>query len=788
MAIITDPDFLDRNQVLFGTTNLKISLYPVGSVVVSQKTDGATTISTRTFTSATGDFVTNGVAAGDILSIKTGSECGHYVVETRDSATQLTLTADADFANFSANTASQTYDVRDPSGGTIADGVTMQAVYSFAKEEWRSDSAGYGGDDLIRHPFPFEPITSEQFEIGGGSSHDDWEWFNAYTRKKTRTGGWAKKDAAGDSINEYTGIVTLGSLDADAQVYYQQVSSSTAPNNFTFLGPVNEPLFVWDDSPDNRRAYLKLFARKKGRTYAQAEISDIGVTTIGTIVNRFPLAHTTDAAIEANDGEILGTTPFKNQRTIQTGTNGSKSSAGVTFTSTGANFVTNGVGAGDTLRITEGTEQGYYTITSVDSETQLTILADAEFTAWADSESSLDFSVFSTYRIRAKTDGALADVTGVTGTLTSASSNFTTSGVVAGDMIVITEAASNHRGVYKVISRDSATVLTLDTTDKAFTTVSSINFDAMLPGMYLQYKNEAITISATTTLAFANANPDTITRAGGSWISDGVAAGDIITITGSVSNNGSFTVASRTATVITLVATDTLTVEGAVAATATCARPFKRDIGGVTYGYNWRLFGNDAELSSCYEFVQYSLRQTTDIDYGPGTARGDVTSALMTFASPTGTGLNLFIDDLAALDANNATYRDATGVNRTFPFLASGTLNFNTNLVNDSNAKYWLFFTTNPAGNFGSNTAVIVQDNDSNPINGNISASPSISFTFDYDGNVQGGRTAGADADVTLVALGLDTAQYVIATGTISRSTANSITAVSALERNYSNL
>lgn len=400
----------------------------------------------------------------------------------------------------------------------------------------------------------------------------------------------------------------------------------------------------------------------------------------------------------------------------------------------------------------------------------------------------MNFSVFSTYSIRAKTDGVLADVSSVTGTLTSASSNFVTSSIIAGDMVIITEAASNHRGVYKVISRDSATQLTLNTTDKAFTSVSSIDFSVVKPGMYLQYKNESITLASTGNLSFANANPDTITRASGSWITDGVASGDIITITGSVSNNGSYTVASRSATVITLTATDSLTAEGAVAAIATVFRPFKRDIGGVTYGYNWRLFGNNAELSSCYEFVQYSLRQTSDIDFGPGTSRGDVTSALMTFASPTGTGLNLFIDDLAAIDANNATYRDVTGVNRTFPFLASGTLNFNTNLVNDSNAKYWLFFSTNPAGNFGSSTAVIVQDNSSNPISGNISGSASISFTFDYDGNVQGGRTAGTDAAVTLVALGLDTAQYVIAEGTISRSTANSITAVSALERNYSNL
>ena len=60
-------------------------------------------------------------------------------------------------------------------------------------------------------------------------------------------------------------------------------------------------------------------------------------------------------------------------------------------------------------------------------------------------------------------------------------------------------------------------------------------------------------------------------------------------------------------------------------------------------------------------------------------------------------------------------------------------------------------------------------------------------MTFDYDGNVQGGRTAGTDAAITAVAIGLSTGQYVSATGTIARSTANSISLVAALERNYEN-
>jgi hypothetical protein len=67
-------------------------------------------------------------------------------------------------------------------------------------------------------------------------------------------------------------------------------------------------------------------------------------------------------------------------------------------------------------------------------------------------------------------------------------------------------------------------------------------------------------------------------------------------------------------------------------------------------------------------------------------------------------------------------------------------------------------------------------------------SSASIAFDFDYDNNVQGGRTQGTDAVCVLKAAGLETGQYVEVTGqTITRSTGLSFTATSPLERNYSN-
>ena len=88
---------------------------------------------------------------------------------------------------------------------------------------------------------------------------------------------------------------------------------------------------------------------------------------------------------------------------------------------------------------------------------------------------------------------------------------------------------------------------------------------------------------------------------------------------------------------------------------------------------------------------------------------------------------------------------------------------------------------------FGEPGAVLVKDASSADMAGNVSGQASVTFSFAYDTNVQGGRTAGTDAAITVVAIGLTTGQYVRATSTITRSTANSVSLVAALERNYLN-
>ena len=85
---------------------------------------------------------------------------------------------------------------------------------------------------------------------------------------------------------------------------------------------------------------------------------------------------------------------------------------------------------------------------------------------------------------------------------------------------------------------------------------------------------------------------------------------------------------------------------------------------------------------------------------------------------------------------------------------------------------------------FGESGAITVNDALGNPITGTFSGS-SVDFTFDYDANVQGGRTAGVDANVTVVAGKPGTAKPVLFGGTITRSKGVSIGLVAEIDRAY---
>jgi hypothetical protein len=212
-----------------------------------------------------------------------------------------------------------------------------------------------------------------------------------------------------------------------------------------------------------------------------------------------------------------------------------------------------------------------------------------------------------------------------------------------------------------------------------------------------------------------------------------------------------------------------------------------------------------ATAEQIYTAVQYLLRQNTDIDSTDQTVTGKTADQIMYFvgdtlvsgraasgaqpSNPNGGGFGVVIEGFSASDTNRLTFYDNTNTARTFPFVATLTINFGANLQGDASAKYWVYFTTLPGGgnDWGESGAIIVDDNAGADMAGNVSGGASVTKTFNYDGNSQGGRTPGTDATVTVIGQGLATGQYVRTTATIARSVANSASLVAALERNYAN-
>lgn len=817
MAIITDPDNLDRFQVLVDYENEFISIRPVNTdnPLVLLQPSGVQVSGGAVLTDADQDFSGSGVSPGDYLVIVEGPNINHWPINV---VASTSLTVETGTLGAFSNDYTGQYAVYPATGGSITDGATLQAIYSFLKEEWKtpSSSGGLQLQDLISFIFPLESITREQFEIGG-ATHSNWDWKDNSTRDLIRTAGWNKLDAAGTVKQQYAGVVTLGSLDSDTQVYYQQVDSAsgtpTDPKNFVLLGTVNQAIkFKDNDASEDFSTYLKLFARKKGKSYPDAELADIGVTTLENIVNRFPLSHIDDAAIVELDGTLAGTgvwqstsRVFGNSDGATSAQLGSQQEQTFTFTSASSDFTASGIKPKDLLAT--GSLDTLYEITSVGTTT-LTCLQEPGVDI--PTASSIPFNVYTRVRFSGLSDGSAntAGAPHTTGTFTSAGATFSSAGVSSNDILAILNGDNNLVGVYKILSTNSETELSVNTTDQSWLggPFTSLSYEIYRPGMQLQYKNEsATTIPAGSTVITSN----TIQQVGIDFEASGYVVGGTVTLSNSedLANDGSY--------LITNISTDTITVP-ANSLTANAddttvvingSNGFIRTPQSTPYSYNWRLFGNNGTLAQCFQWIQKQLRRgantllndaenhpIADIDNASGIFRGDVTDLLMSFTAPNGTTLNMYIDDLSASDSNNVTFEDVLGVGRNFAFLSSISITVNENLINDTSSKLTVFFTTDGAGNdYDTSDAIIVQDVNGNDMRSTDLAGDAvsnvISYSYDYDNNSQRqGVSAGTEANFTIVGIGTSGAQWVRTAGSVTRQNVNNFSLVANLERNYQNV
>lgn len=583
-------------------------------------------------------------------------------------------------------------------------GVTLKSLYSFLKEEWRNDPHT---KNLAAFPFPLVPITDESFEFVEG-----WDFFNDTARYLIRDAGWTVKNTAGNTTQMWAGIIGLGSIETNDQLYYQQVSGGAAVN-VQLTGQVNQAVQILrdDDGDGNfaegsdftRRTYFSLFCREYGQLYGKSTLTDIGVTTMSSQAYRFPISTGSDLKISDTDAVVAAALAI-----------GSASwAAGVATINTSASH---NLTTGDYVQITGVTPVGYNVrgvATVVDADT-FTIPIAIDPTAY--------------------TSG------GTVGTIYS--------------LILV-------RYFDQAFSRDVDSA-----TDRNFGilidvgTHSGVDGDTTAAGSVLTTAEGAIPTSN---------NP--------------LAGGTLVIHEGA--NAGTYAIfGNPTATTVTIVGTFPSTVSNQ-SFTIYPATPVP------------------ATAEQIYTKVQYLLRQNSDIDSTDQSVTGKTADQLMYFvgetlisgrastgvqpSNPNAGGSGVIIEGFSTSDTNRLTFYDNTDASRTFPFVATLTINFGDNLQDDASAKYWVYFTTLPGANndFGESGALLVNDNNTNPMSGDVSAQPSVTLTFDYDNNAQGGRTPATDAAVTVVGIGLATGQYVRTTTTIARSTANIASLVAALERTY---
>jgi hypothetical protein len=598
-------------------------------------------------------------------------------------------------------------------GNLDEDGVTLKALYSAIKDAWQGDTGGSGGSNrLIRFPFPFTPITDEQFELRNGWTFDKTNTSGTAsqtTEDLIRTGGWQVINAAGTTTEQWMSVITLGTLGTTDQVYYEKGYKDPSTSLVTPLDPINTVL------TDIVNQGVQLFASTGSRTDISFNATGNVITTVGGDV----------APFNVGDKIVVDTTSTTNDGTYT-----------VSAVDTGAGTIT----VEEALSTENAATAGATTITAdyrkyfkiFCREWQKTYAASSFEAIGIDTAVAGAGATFQAYRY------PLANSTDVDiGTLEETT-------VATGGVGIVGNILAPYSNVTVDYLRASDGDLYVIKTDVASSTAYEL-------GDVVYYPTD------------------------GNWYS---VDADFTTIAGAVdpsSDTANFTL-----------------YEG------------QRTVGSANYPFtviidaDTNVAGNvsgEQRLSTIYQSVQYQLRQNEDVDRGvsspDGFVLGKTADELLGFVGPTlVTTEGVYIDSFNGQDNNEITLTtfsnvDGSAITVEFDFVAQITINFGDNLISDSDAKFFLFFANANGNAFGTSSAIIVNDAADVAISGDVSGLTSITRSFDYTGNTQGGRTPNTDAPVVGVGIGLQNGQYVNSSTTIERSTTNALSLIAALERNY---
>lgn len=584
----------------------------------------------------------------------------------------------------------------DASPGSLS-GVTLQAVYSFLKEEWKTQS------DLNKFKFPIKMYTKTD-----GTMQNEWNWANAQTRQLIRDGGWTEIILAGDSAgDQYAGIISLGSFDESTdQAYYQQVSGfSASTTNFDKTGNLNEAIKIFDGSgtPDYTD-YLKTFLRIKAKIYSGYNlISEQGLSLLEPVLYRLPLSNSDDLKdLSLSDNDIDTTSPY--------------------------------------------------------TEVQINYLKGSGFTTHADTTLYAAGAV-------------VKDVNGRW--------YFTPGGGTSGTDNDLSDGSDGSITDWEQYDGEQL----IGTTYYAFNRVINLTSGTATAQQIYNWAQRQLRKASGDGTINANNTPSTNQRGFGTVY--GNVAADLLEYVGDTLKTKAgvlirnFDVNDQNSMVFRDVTVDGGGLDSEYVPVTSTERtyPFV-SAGSISFSSN--LVSEDPDSDTKYAMYFTYITRKTGTDLAITAASGSDATLTSTSTSLAYLTVNDYIDISGFTTAvDNGLWQVTGNISAT---TADITKLDGATVVNEA-AGDTVQIDENP---FDSAGAIIVDDNSGTDISDVVSGS-SVNFDFDYTNNNQGGRTAGTDAAVTVVAQGLELAEWVSVTATITQATGISITVTANDERNYAN-
>ena len=799
MALITDPDNLSQGDL-------------------TSPTDAAWTASAGAATTITGAATLPALTSGDYFEVRDHSVPGNnglYLSTGTPTTSSITCTKQATpnpvnataeaIRTFGKNTTASTQKMVmfDAAGRKITlitkgnlsnDGVTEQCLYSFADEEWKDDA------DLIAHPFPYTGVTPVQFEIGVDPSgvYNGWTYNNNTPRKLIRSGGWSEFLATGILNQMWTGVKTLGTFEDSVNdlAYYQQgddPKDTAAAVSFAFAGPVNEAVLTYNlvtfvagytsiaittNNTLTRSAgsWLTDGYKKGGRiTIASAEdAGNNGTFTISTTPTATVLVVTgTPLTNNAADTSLTGAVDDRNVlnlflRVRDADTNG-KTFSSSKLSAIGETIVTNGLFPFPLSNITDlKISVTDATITGGSPYTEIKIrYFDQAFSKEVDSQTNRDFGIVIDVGTHSGVDGSYTSGLSV---LTSAEGGIPIDATYTGGTLTVHDGTPD--GVtYTISGTPTATTVTITTTfpgtdtNVSFTLQRATPVVATAEQIYakVQYlMRQASDVDSTDQVVTGKTAVVLLGFEG-----DALKVGKLLP--SNPNGGGSGTIIQGFA------ANDTNRIGFFDNSGVERAYPFVA-AGTITFS---ATIDDDPGPAKYWMFFEY-VKRTTVTDLALSLASGDTASIDSAGANLPTVVQNQYINILGATNPNNNGIWIVTDATPT-------TSQFDARRVSGATvANQTAFSGTIDDNPINSPDAIVVNNNSGSPIQGTVGGA-TVNFDFDYDNNVQGGRTAATDAVIRVRTMGTSKAQPAGVLSTITRATGLAISVVAGLERNYAN-